>query len=364
MRPTQNVLEPTLGRRALAVTIRDIAKRVGKSITTVSRALHDYDDVSPRTKELVRQAAQEMGYTPNILAQRLRKQRSDSIGFIIPTFGPRFSDPFFSEFLAGIGNRAAASGYDLLVSTRAPGEQEMFAFRSNVRGKRVDGFIIVRTRQQDARIAYLLEAGYPFVAFGRTRDGLDFPYVDEDSTHGMFLAVEHLIRLGHRRIACIASPEEYTFSGYRLEGFRQALREAGLQPEETYLRRGDLTEGAGRRQASQLLDLPIRPTAIAACNDLMALGAIAAIRERGLNVGTDIAVTGFDDIPIAEHSYPPLTTVHQPIYQIGSMVCEMLIKLIRGESLDNKQVLLKPKLIVRDSCGSTSRQHSTPPERR
>ena len=114
-----------------AVTIKEIAEKVGKSITTVSRALDDYDDVSQKTKELVRKVALEMGYTPNIVAQRLKKQRTDTIGFIIPTFGPRFSDPFFSEFLAGIGNKASAFGYDLLVSTRSPGEEEMQANRQN-----------------------------------------------------------------------------------------------------------------------------------------------------------------------------------------------------------------------------------------
>ena len=130
----------------MTVTIKDIARETGKSITTVSRALNGYDDVSEATKELVRRTAEEMGYTPNLLAQRLQKQRTETIGLILPTFGPRFADPFFSEFLAGVGNTTARYGYDLLVSTKAPGAEELAAYRKKVQGRQVDGFIVVRTR--------------------------------------------------------------------------------------------------------------------------------------------------------------------------------------------------------------------------
>jgi len=136
----------------VSVTIKDIARKIGKSTATVSRALNDFDDISPETKALVRKAAAELGYTPNKLAQSLQKQQTETIGLILPTFGPRFSDPFFSEFLAGVGNKAAQWGYDLLVSTRQPGDQELQAYQFNVQSHRVDGFIVVRTRREDARI--------------------------------------------------------------------------------------------------------------------------------------------------------------------------------------------------------------------
>jgi LacI family transcriptional regulator len=348
----QNVLEFPLyhpRRYGLTVTLKDIGEKVGKSVTTVSRALYGFDDVSPKTQALVRQAALEMGYTPNTFAQRLQKQRTDTLGFIMPTFGPRFSDPFFSEFLAGIGNKASASGYDLLVSTRSPGEEEMQAYRQIVQSKRVDGFILLRIRQQDARIKYLAEAGFPFVVFGRTTDGLEFPFVDEDSTYGMQLVVKHLIGLGHHRIACLAPPQDLTFALYRLNGFRAGLTEAGIPVHESLIVQSDLTQRGGYEQTKLLLDREDSPTAIAACNDLMAFGAIRAVQERGLVVGRDIAVTGFDDIPMAEHSSPPLTTIHQPIYQIGTRVCDMLIRLIHKEPMDETQIILQPSLIVRQS---------------
>jgi len=339
--------------QAMSVTLKDIAERVGKSVTTVSRALHGYDDVSPETKALVNQVAEEMGYTPNIIAQRLQKQRTDTIGFILPTFGPRFSDPFFSEFLAGIGNKSAKLGYDLLVSTHPPGEEELRTYRRKVQSYLVDGFVIVRTRRHDARIEYLCQVDFPFVVFGRTESERVFPYVDEDSEYGMRLLAHHLADLGHQRIAFIAAPEELMFAHYRRKGFREGLAEKGLQLDETMIVVGDLTQRDGFRQATLLLDQPNPPTAIAACNDLMALGAISAAQKRGLTVGKDIAITGFDNIPLAEHSHPPLTTIHQPIYQIGDMVCEKLIGLINGEKGGADQVLLQPSLIIRETCGGT-----------
>ena len=145
----------------MTITLRDITNRVGRPITTASRALHNYSDVSLETKLLVRQVAEEMGYMPNIQAQRLQKQRTDTIGLILPAFGPRFSEPFFSEILAGIGNEAARRGFDLLVSTRSPGDQEMAAYREVVAGRRVDGFIVVRTRCEDPRINYLNQVKFP-----------------------------------------------------------------------------------------------------------------------------------------------------------------------------------------------------------
>ena len=335
----------------MAITIKDIAKRVGKSVTTVSRALHDYDDVSEDTKELVRRVAAEMGYTPSSFAQRLQKQQTDTIGVILPTFGPRFSDPFFSELIAGIGNRAASFGYDMLVSTQSPGDDELETYRKLINGRRVDGFIIVRTRCHDKRIDFLLNQNFPFVAFGCVEGDVSFPFVDEDGAHGMRLVADHLVQFGFKRIACIAPNPELTFAARRISGLKEGLEVYGITLKDDYIRNGDLTQRGGYEQAIKLLDIAEPPEAIVACNDLMAFGAMSAAQERGLVVGRDIAITGFDDIPMAEHSHPPLTTVHQPVYKIGGMVCEMLIKLIQGEHLEQEHIVLKPTLVVRQSCG-------------
>jgi len=336
----------------MAVTIKDIAKATGKSITTVSRALNDYDDVSHETKLLVQRVAAEKGYTPNLWAQRLQKQRTETIGLILPTRGPRLGDPFFGQLIAGVGDKAGEYGYDLLVSTQAPDRDEMAIYKKKLQGRQVDGFIIVRTRRQDRRIDYLRQTDFPFVVFGRTEGELDYPYVDEDGVAGMAAIIEHLVRLGHRRIACITPPEELMFATYRLQGVQEALAQHGLDMDPALLRRGDLTQRGGFAEAQALLALPQPPTAIVACNDLMAFGAISAAQQQGFVVGRDIVITGFDDTPWAEHSNPSLTTVHQPIYEIGNMVCDMLIRLTQGQSLEQRQVLLKPRLIVRQSCGA------------
>lgn len=334
---------------AESVTIKDIAQRVGKSVTTVSRALHGYSDVAPETRELVQAVAREMGYIPNVMAQRLQKQRTETLGLILPTFGPRFSDPFFSEFVAGVGNQAAERGYDLLLSTRSPGEEEIAAYRQMALGRRVDGFLIIRTRQHDERIRFLQEVGLPFVAFGRTEPPCDFPYVDEDGQEGMRQMAHHLADLGHRKIAYLSPPLDLMFARYRLAGLKQGLAERNLVLAEENLRVGSLTEHSGYVLAHELLTREDRPTALVCGNDLMAIGAIRAAQERGLKIGVDLAVTGFDDIPLAQHTFPPLTTVHQPIYRIAKQVTTMLIDLVEGKPLEHPHVLLKPQLVVRES---------------
>ena len=335
------------------VTLKDLAARLGLSITTVSRALAGYSDVAEATRQRVLQAAEEMGYVPDATARRLQKGRTDTIGFIIPTHGPRFSDPFFSELLSGIGNEAARHNFDLLVSTRPPDTpEEDTAYRRMVEGRLVDGLLVVRTRVGDCRIGYLSQIGFPFVAFGRCDLEVDFPYVDEDGKLGLEPVTEHLIALGHQRLAFISAPDGLMFCHARLAGLHAALERNGLALRREYFVVGDLTQQGGFRAMSQLLDLTPPPTAVISCNDLSALGASRAAQNRGLVVGRDIAITGFDDIPLAEHSHPSLTTVRQPIYDIGCQICEMLIRLVQGEELAKRHILLRPELIIRESSGA------------
>jgi LacI family transcriptional regulator len=276
------------------------------------------------------------------------------LGFVIPTFGPRFSDPYFSELLAGIGNEAASHDYDLLVSTHPPDTpEEAQAYERLVKERRVDGVLVTRTRINDVRIAYLLEQDFPFAAFGRTQVDGAFPCVDVDGGLGVFNATRHLIELGHRDIAIILPPADLMFTVHRRAGFYRALEMNGLTVEEAWEENGDLTERGGYAAVSRLLEGSRRPTAIVACNDLMAMGVMRAAREQGLHVGSDLSVIGFDDIPLAEHAHPSLTTVCQPIYEIGRRVCRMLVRILSGELLGTNefQVLFEPQLVMRDSTG-------------
>jgi len=333
----------------MPVTLQDIADRLGLSVPTVSRALAGYPDIADATRARVLEAANEMGYRPNVSARRLQQQRTETLGFVIPTHGPRFSDPFFSELLAGIGNEAAEQEYDLLVSTRAPGIDELETYEHMVMGQRVDGMLVVRTRRQDPRIAYLLKERFPFVAFGRSDLETQFPYLDVDGREGMRQVTQHLIDLGYRRIAYINASPHLVFASHRLAGYKEALMANDIPFDDTLVVVGALTERSGHQAATRLLAGNPRTDAIVACNDLMALGAMSAARKLGLTVGLDLAVTGFDDVPLAAHAHPPLTTVRQPIYTIGRRICRMLVHRLEDGRLEERQVLLKPRLIIRAS---------------
>jgi LacI family transcriptional regulator len=337
----------------MAVTLKDIADQLGVSVTTVSRGLAGYSDVAEDTRQRIQQTAAALGYTPNLTARRLQKQRTDTLGFVMPTFGPRFSDPFFSEFIAGIGTGAAERDFDLLVSTHAPdSEGELLAYTRAVKGGWVDGLIVVRTREDDARINLLCEHGFPFVAFGRTNCSIDYPYIDEDGAAGMQQMVQHLVDLGHQRIAFMAPPPGLMFGRYRLQGYREAMAENGLAVDPGWLVRGDMTQKGGAESVELLLRLDPRPTAIICSNDLMAIGAMNRIQQFGLKPGEDVAVGGFDDIPLAAYVSPPLTTLHQPIYEIGRRACAMLLDVLSGRAPPDSHVLLTPSLVVRASSGA------------
>ncbi len=337
----------------MAATLKNIAQKLGISITTVSRGLAGYSDVSEETRRRILETAEELGYQPNLTARRLKKQRTDTLGFILPTFGPRFSDPFFSEFIAGVGNKAAEHDFDLLVSTHAPhSKNEIRAYQRATQRDWVDGLIVIRTRTKDVRIRHLAENNFPFVAFGRTDLDFDYPFVDEDGVMGMQLVTQHLIELGHRRIGLIMPPADLMFSVFRLQGYQDAMTANNLPMESDWIVTGNLTQRGGAEVVDNLLAIRPRLTAIICGNDLMAIGAINRIQQHGLQVGKDIAVAGFDDIPTAAYANPPLTTVAQPIYDIGWRTCAMLIDLINGRSLEQRHVLLTPELVIRASSST------------
>jgi LacI family transcriptional regulator len=339
----------------MRVTLRDIADKSGFSVTTVSRALAGYDDVNEDTRRKIIDLALLMGYEPNQVARQLRHQRTATIGMVIPANDQGFSDDFFSELMMGVGHAATVYGYDLLLSAQTSPENEMAAYRRLVGGRRVDGVILARTRLDDPRIEYLKQQGFPFVVSGRNTPGQpsDFPYVDVDSQLGIKLMVHHLAELGHRHIGLILPPPEMAFTSYRLTGYQEGLAEAGLSYNESYVLHGDLRRLGGYQAARQLISAFPQLTALVACNDLMALGAISAVQELGLRIGSDIAVSGFDDIPAAEYSTPPLTTIRQPIYEIGQRLFEMLIRIIQRLPLEEPHILLEPTLVIRESSGSS-----------
>lgn len=333
----------------MAVTIKDIARRVGLSVTTVSRALNDFDDVSAETKELIRRTAAEMGYFPNITARNLQKQRTNNVALILPLANHlRISDPFFSEFLSGLVETTTQSNFNLSLSTSDP-ENEREAYLRLIRSRQVEGFIVMRTQRQDSRIDLLRELDVPFVAFGHTEGDNDFPFVDNDDIGGIRLVIDHLVELGHTRLGFIAEPLLFTKSYNRLQGFLQGLEAHGLEYEPDLVVEANFRQRSGKISAETLLSLPQPPTAIIACNDLLALGALSAAQEDGKVVGRDISITGYDNIMLAEYATPPLTTVHQPAHELGTQLATLLLKIIRKEPVEEKHLIVAPSLIIRQS---------------
>jgi LacI family transcriptional regulator len=334
----------------MTVTIRDVAKALNLSITTVSRALDGYDDVAEETRERVFRMAKEMGYVPNRVARQLRRQRSDTLGYILPAHTPRFSDPFYSEFVAGLGDETAEQNFDLLISTAAPKEEsERVIYQKWVQGRRVDGFILNRMLLQDWRVQYLAENNVPFVTFERTLDPFEFNFIEVDGQAGFVELLAHLVEMGHRRIGYVGGPSYLTLQASRFAGYRTGLLNAGIEFVPELVAEGNMTRAGGYQTGKMLLDLPEPPTAIACVNDLTAIGVVRAAQERGLKVGHDLAVAGFDGIEEAEQMNPALTTLAQPIYDIARRLVRMLLQEISGDEILERRVRLKPKLLMRNS---------------
>ncbi|MAU08611.1 MAG: LacI family transcriptional regulator [Anaerolineaceae bacterium] len=337
----------------MPVTLKDVAAAAGYSVTTTSRALGGYDDVNEQTRERIITVARELGYQPNMLARQLQAQRAETIGLVIPQAAHQPDDDFFSLLMKGISYVASQHQFDLLISSQLTPQDELRAYQRIAGGRRVDGVIVARTMHDDPRIAYLQRNNYPFVVSGRSApdEPDDFPFVDADSESGIRQVVAHFIDYGHEHIGFISSPPELAYTPYRLAGYQHALADADLPYREDYVAHGDMQQESGQKAAADLLARHPQMTAIVASNDAMAIGAMAAVQAAGKQVGVDMALGGFDDIPLARHITPDLTTVRQPIYRIGELVAEMLIQIINGEPPEQTGILLEPKLIIRASSG-------------
>jgi len=332
------------------ITIRDVANRLNLSITTVSRALDGYDDVAEKTRQLVVLTASEMGYTPNRAARQLRRQRADTIGYILPVHKPQFADPYFSEFIAGLGDETSMHNYDLLVSSAAPDStEEQAAYQRWVQGGKVDGIIVNRICLHDWRIQYLTSQKIPFVCFERSLDTFDFIGVESDSYSGFLELMAHLTNLHHTRIAYIGGLPQLKIEHDRFAGYKAGLAAAQVVFDPLLVMRADLTSEGGYQAAQHLLSLDRPPTAIVCINDVTAIGAMHAAHNRGLSVGRDIAIAGFDGIADSAHTQPPLTTLDQPVYAVARQLAKMLLAHIAGDELYEKQIKIHPKLIIRAS---------------
>jgi len=306
-------------------TIKDIAKLAGVSVGTVSHVLNGTAHVRKETREKVLKAIEELDYHPNSIARSLRCRRTGTIAFVMPALERSLDEPsYLMDFVAGIVDESKQHGFDLLIASESHSDG-IALYKRMVRSKKIDGCIITCIKKNDERLTYLLQENVPFVAFGHPHDELKIPYIDVDGTLGVYRAVRYLLDLKHKRIGFINLPSELICSEDRLKGYIKALKEQGIEIDPKLIIEGKTTRFGGYQAMKKLLELTPPPTAVMVASDLMALGAMKAIQEAGLIVGKDISIVGFDDIREAAYANPPLTTVRQPMYKIGSLLCHMLI---------------------------------------
>jgi DNA-binding LacI/PurR family transcriptional regulator len=333
------------------VTIRDVARRAGVSTATVSYVLNDSRPVGAETRQRVLQAVAELGYRPSVIARGLQAGESRIIGYSWRPAPPDQFNPILEKFIHSVAEATARHGYHVLTFPYPEPDDEVDVYREMVESGRVDGFVLPNTRFDDQRIRYLLDVGFPFVAFGRSNPDWDFPWVDVDGTDGVEQAMAHLLELGHRRIACLAWFETEPVGQHRLAGYHAAMADAGLPVDPDWVIRIENDYYRAYQAAQVWLAMPAdqRPTAVVALSDLTAIGVMNATADASLMVGRDLAVVGFDDAPVTGYLRPPLTSLRQPIAEVGERMVTMLIDLVRGETPSPTWVLLKPELIVRDS---------------
>ena len=343
-------------------TSQDVADRAGVSRTTVSLVLNNVSgiQISDATRQRVLQAAKELNYVPDAAAQALASRQSQIIGLIlIRTPDQIASDVFLTQTLDGLIKSVHKEGMRLLIDIIEPERQEE-TYLQLMRAKRIDGIILSGPRYDDGALNTLLEHNFPTVLLGQLPDSW-FYSVDVDNRAAAYNAVAHLLNLGHRRVACITNaPLNYTAASDRLAGYRQAIEEKELQYNQALVRFGEFDSESGYEQMNRLLESGAEFTAVFVASDLVAYGAIAAIREHGWRIPEDMALVGLDDLPVSRFINPPLTTIRLPAIELARQAVDMLFQLLQGEKPEQRQVILGTELVVRDSCGAKMYGYAPP----
>jgi len=328
------------------VTIKDVARAAGVSVATVSRVWNEAAFVSPETRRRVAEVASRLGYSPHGAARSLITRTTYALGVLLPDL----YGEFFSEIIRGIDHTAQANGYHILVSSSHDSKDEIDAALRSMRG-RVDGMIIMSPDPEARRTLHALQGNFPVVLLNGGAESNEFDTITIENHEGARQMTRHLISRGHRRIAMISGPHRNYDATERLRGYKTALAESGIELDESLIVQGDFSELSGHRAVKQLLDLESRPTAIFAANDSMAIGALSALRENHVHVPDDMAVAGFDDIPLARYMNPPLSTVHVDISQLGERAAALLLSSLQNDNRSHEQLQLSTTLVIRASCG-------------
>jgi len=329
----------------VSITIADVAARAGVSKTTVSRVLNGKGELDLRTAERVRQVIAELGYVPSARAVGLARGRTRIVGMLVPSL----TWPWMGEVLQGAVDVVESEGYGLLLFTCNRGEESMQQFASQVSAQSFDGLLVIEPEGTLAYIEQLHARGLPVVLIDDRAKQPLFPSVATTNIDGAEAAARHLLELGRRRPLVITGVEHFGCTHERLDGFRDTYAAAGVELDPRLVFEGDFTHASGRRGVQAAIDAGLEFDSIFAHNDLSAGGAIQAVREAGRTVPGDVSVVGFDDIPYAQHTEPPLTTVHQPMRRMGQAAARMLMAYFGGQPLPEEPTVLPTTLIVRSS---------------
>jgi LacI family transcriptional regulator len=326
-------------------TIRDVARHAGVSVATVSKVLNNRYGVAASTHAHVQKVIAELGYEASLVAQSLRNHQTNVIGILVADL-----EPFITEVLKGAAEALRGTGFELIIYSAGGRTDDLEGWEqrylSRLSGTLIDGAILVTPTIIDVNY------GAPIVAIDPHLGTSHIPTIDADNLRGAHLATEHLIDLGHKRIAMLTGRQDLQSSVLRERGYRQAMRKAELDIDEQLVQPGEYHLDPSRDSARTMLSLPEPPTAIFAANDTSALATVAVAAELGLRIPQDLSVVGFDNIPESALSVPPLTTVEQPIRLMGQQAVEMLIELIRGRTVERTHLTLDTRLVVRASTSA------------
>jgi LacI family transcriptional regulator len=343
-------------------TIKEVARRAKVSVGTVSNVLSGVVPVSPRLRQRVRAAIRELDYHANQVARSLKVKQTNMLGMVVSDI----TNPFFPQLVRGAEDAALKQGYLLILFNTDDRVERERQVLSVLRSRRVDGVLLV-VAPGDGDVSHIrrtIEAGTPVVSLDRIPPGVTLDSVSVDNVKGAQVAVRHLITLGHRRIAIITGSLALQTASDRLKGYRLALQEAGLEEDPELIVEGDFRQGKGYRLGKDLLLRHRRPSGLFVSNGMMTLGVLQAMEEIGLTCPADVALTSFDDLPLAAAFRPHLTAVAQPAYEIGYRGAELLIRRIRGELTGKRPVsiVLEPELKIREStCGRVPASNAPSP---
>ncbi|REJ10327.1 LacI family DNA-binding transcriptional regulator [Halobacillus trueperi] len=333
----------------------DVAKLAGVSTATVSRVLRNPDTVTPSTKEKVLEAINQLNYQPNMLARHFRRTETNTILVLVPNI----SNTVFSEIVGGIEEEAAQNGYRVLLRNTNNQLENEYASIEHLKQRQVDGMIMLSPKLDEETLIEISHQ-YPIVLATAHLETPTIPFVSIDNVGSSEKATEHLIRLGHRWVAHISGPMYSLISRNRYEGYQNAMKKHGLNPEDKFVREGEFTYESGYEHMLDLLSQKEVPTAVYAASDDMAIGAINAANELGVKVPEDLAVVGFDNIKFASMFNPSLTTIAQPLHGMGQRSMELLLKKLNGEAISQTEHVLPDKLIIRNSCGAKHKEKLLP----